>query len=117
MKNIVVLTRNGDVPHVLARALGEGYRVAAASSLKDLEKKRKKPELIIFDISPPFEGSMQDCRRLKKNPRTRDIPVIALFTAAWEREKQKVFESTGAEYVLAKPFSIAEFREAVYSWV
>ncbi len=117
MKKIVVVTHSGDVPKVLARALGGEYTVVRASSLKDMDEKETAPRLIVYDISPPFERAMKDCRRLKKNPKTRDIPVIALSTAAWERERRKIFHSTRAEYVLTKPFSIAEFREAVYSWV
>lgn len=118
MKNIAVLTRNKDFCSVMERALGKDYRVAAVHSVDDFYEGRvEKPRLIIYDISPPCERAMKRCRRLKKHPSTRDVPVIAVSDAPWERERRQVFERTGAEHVLSKPFSISEFREAVYSWV
>lgn len=118
MKTIVVLTRDEDISSVMARALGREYKVSAVKSLEDLYKGcAKKPELIIYDISPPCEKAMENCRKLKNHPLTKDVPLIAISSIPWEKDRKKVFESTGAEHVLGKPFSIAEFRGAVYSWV
>jgi CheY-like chemotaxis protein len=118
MKDIVVVTRNEDISHVMARALGEDYNISTIVSLEDLypRLKNKKPSLILFDISPPYDEALKKCRRLKEDPQTKNIPLIAIFTAVWERERREVFESTRADHLLKKPFSIKEFREAVYSW-
>jgi len=118
VKNIVVLTQDKDIYSVMARALGKDYEVSAVPSVRDLYEGRvKKPKLIIYDLSFPCDKAMANCRRLKKLPLTRDVPIIAVSPIPWEKERRKVFKCTGAEHVLNKPFSIAEFREAVYSWV
>jgi DNA-binding response OmpR family regulator len=101
----------------MVRALGEDYKVSTVLSLRDFYQETvNKPRLIIYDISPPCSKDMKNCRRLKKHPLTKDIPLIAISATTWEKEKREIFECTGAEYVLTKPFSIDEFRNAVYSW-
>lgn len=119
MKHIVVVARNKDISYVMAKALGKGYKISTVPSLKDFYRRftDEKPDLILFDISPPYQEALEKCRRVKKDPLTKDVPLIAIFTAIWEREKRRVFESTRADYLLNKPFSIKEFREAVHSWV
>lgn len=119
-KDILVLTQNEDITRVLARALKkDGYEVVRTLTLNDylVESQGKKPRLIIYDIAPPYKEALEECARIKADPLTIDIPIIALFNAVWEREKREVFEQTRADDLLHKPFSIKEFRKAVYCWV
>ncbi|MBX5000817.1 PAS domain-containing protein [Rhizobium lentis] len=43
-----------------------------------LAAERPLPELILLDALSPEGHGLEDCRRLKENPLTRDIPVIIL---------------------------------------
>ncbi|MFV2040642.1 MAG: response regulator, partial [Candidatus Hydrothermarchaeales archaeon] len=63
---------------VLERA---GYRVIEAESGAEcLEKlKKKQPDLILLDVMLPDESGWDVCRKIKKDGKTRDIPVV-MFT-------------------------------------
>jgi CheY-like chemotaxis protein len=65
---------------VLAAEDGEkGCEMAAA----------ERPDIILMDLEMPVVDGWEATRRLRSNPQTRDIPVIALsaHTLAGEREK------------------------------
>jgi CheY-like chemotaxis protein len=65
---------------VLAAEDGEkGCEMAAA----------ERPDIILMDLEMPVVDGWEATRRLRSNPQTRDIPVIALsaHTLAGERER------------------------------
>jgi CheY-like chemotaxis protein len=120
MEDIVIVTRSDDISRVLSRVLEkDGYGVTIAQTVEDflIKYRGKKPRLIIFDISPPYSETLKECRRIKMDPNTRDVPLITLFSAVWQRDKREVFKNTCADSFLNKPFSLKEFRKTVYSWV
>ena len=50
------------------------------------------PDLILMDISLPFIDGYEVTRRLKANPRTKHIPVIALTAHALLTDRDKALE-------------------------
>ena len=50
---------------------------------------QRAPDIILMDLEMPVVDGWEASRRLKGNPQTRDIPVIALsaHSLAGEREK------------------------------
>lgn len=120
MEDIVIVTRSDDISRVLSRVLEkDGYGVTIVQTVEDflIKYRGKKPRLIVFDISPPYSETLKDCRRIKMDPNTGDVPLITLFSAVWQRDKREVFKHTCADSFLNKPFSLKEFRKTVYSWV
>ena len=70
------------------------------------------PDLILLDISMPEMDGFETCAHLKKNPATRDIPVIFL-TAKTEIENiVEGFELGAVDYV-TKPFNASELLSRV----
>lgn len=63
-----------------------------------------RPALILLDLSLPDIPGVEVLRRLRTDPRSRDIPVIAL-TAAAEAETRLAAFSAGADDVIVKPAS------------
>ncbi len=59
---------------------GAGFRVAAASNgLEGIDRARTgHPQLILMDLSLPTVDGFEASRRLKADPITRDIPIVAL---------------------------------------
>ncbi|MBE9043110.1 hybrid sensor histidine kinase/response regulator [Pleurocapsales cyanobacterium LEGE 10410] len=65
----------------------------------------KPPDLIILDIMMPDLDGYQVCRKLKSNPKTRDIPIIFITAMNESVDKVKAFTFGGADYI-TKPFQI-----------
>lgn len=72
----------------------------------------EKPDLILLDVMMPNIDGYQVCAKLKKNPETREIPVI--FITALDKIEQvlKGFELGGVDYI-TKPVMIPEMTARV----
>lgn len=65
------------------------------------------PELVILDLMLPDVGGIEVCKSLKRDPRTRGIPVLMLTAKGEEVDRVVGFE-LGAEDYVVKPFSVRE---------
>ena len=65
------------------------------------------PNLILLDVMMPEMDGFEVCRRLKSNPRTKNIPVIFITAKNQPEDIVKGFEIGGVDYV-TKPFNPAE---------
>lgn len=84
---------------VEARDGNEGYQVALTEN----------PDLITLDIMMPGKNGFTLCEELKRNPKTRHIPIIVLTVAASRRRAMNV----GADYYMNKLFSVDEFVKVI----
>ncbi len=57
------------------------------------------PHLIVLDINLPSMNGYQVCRRLKRNPDTRDIPVIMLTEHASPKETMIGLQAGADDYI------------------
>jgi phosphoserine phosphatase RsbU/P len=94
----------------------EEYRVVEAEDGRDaLEKGLTMPiDLVLLDIMMPKMDGYEACKRLKADPRTRDIPVVFLSAKSGTRDKIMGLDSGGADYV-TKPFDKGEVLARVRS--
>jgi len=83
---------------------------SAAEMFEVLE--RSKPELILLDVYMPGMTGFEAIQELKKQPETRDIPVIFL-TAMNERTDELEGLQFGAVDYITKPFMPALLRQRV----
>lgn len=58
-----------------------------------------QPDVILLDIAMPDMDGYEVCRRLKANPRTRDIPVIFLTALDTEGDEAEGFNAGGVDYI------------------
>ncbi len=81
-----------------------GYEVQQASDgLQAVELAlQAMPDLIVMDLSLPVMDGWEATRRLKANPRTRHIPVIALTGHPLSGSAHGA-QDAGADAFLAKP--------------
>ena len=73
---------------------------------------RGLPDLILLDWMLPDISGVELVRRLRADPRTRDIPIIMLTARADERDKVLGLES-GADDYITKPFSPRELKARI----
>ena len=87
----------------------EGYRVlAAVDGEKGLERIRSSPPaLVVLDLLLPKLDGLAVCRELRRDPRTKAVPVLMLTARGEEMDKLAGFEA-GADDYLTKPFSPRE---------
>ena len=71
-----------------------------------------RPGLILLDINMPGMNGLEVMARLRADPATRAIPVIAISAAAMERDVQKA-KAAGFRDYLIKPIDLPEFLTAV----
>ncbi|MBU2515581.1 response regulator [bacterium] len=94
------------------------YELAIAQNgelaLEFLEK--EIPDLILLDVMMPGIDGYEVCRRLKKNHKTRDIPVIFLTAKSEVEDLVKGFEVGAVDYV-TKPFNSLELLARVKTHV
>jgi two-component system cell cycle response regulator DivK len=64
--------------------------------------KRELPDLILMDVSIPLMDGWEATRRLKADPTTAHIPIIALTAHALASDQQKAIEA-GCDGYIAKP--------------
>ncbi|MBI5931973.1 MAG: response regulator [Chloroflexi bacterium] len=57
------------------------------------------PRLIVLDINLPSMDGYQVCRRLKRNPDTRDIPVIMLTEQSSAKDTMTGLQAGADDYI------------------
>ena len=91
----------------LARVLlqSEGYLIRTAAGGNEALSilKTFKPDLILMDIQLPGIDGLELTRRIKANPDTQSIVVVALTASAMKGDEQKV-RNAGCNGYISKPF-------------
>ena len=70
------------------------------------------PSVVLLDLKLPRVDGLEVLRRLRSDPRTRQIPVVVLTSSAEPRDLAGVAE-IGVDRYLRKPVDFSEFRETV----
>ena len=106
MIKILYIEDNDDNVYMLKMRLEllDGYEVLAA---EDGEKgcelaASERPDLILMDLEMPVIDGWEATRRLKSNPQTRDIPIIALSAHALAGAREKAL-AAGCDEFDTKP--------------
>lgn len=68
---------------------------------------QERPDLIVLDLLLPHLSGLEVCRRLKRSPALRHIPILMLTAKASEVDKVTGLE-LGADDYVTKPFSVRE---------
>jgi two-component system cell cycle response regulator DivK len=116
-KRILAVDDQEDNRRILRDLLtSAGYEVIEATTGEDAVAfaESQAPDLILMDIQLPGIDGYEATRRIKANPRLRQIPLIVVTSYALSGDDAKAY-SAGANAYVSKPFSpralLAKVRE------
>jgi len=86
-----------------------GYEVVTAFDGKDALEKvaSEQPDLVVLDVMMPYMDGFEVLQNLRKNPNTRELPVIMLTAKAQDADVFRGWQS-GVDCYLTKPFNPME---------
>lgn len=104
----------------LARVLlsNEAYEVRTAADAEEALAVLQtfRPRLILMDLQLPGMDGLELTRRLKADPGTRDIVIVALTAFAMKGDEQKAL-SAGCEGYIPKPIDTRAFPSQVAAFL
>jgi CheY-like chemotaxis protein len=104
----------------LARVVlaNEGFDVQTASNAEDALQllRTVTPRLILMDIQLPGMDGLELTRRLKADPATRAVRVIALTAYAMKGDDEKAF-AAGCDGYITKPIDVERLPELVSAYL
>jgi CheY-like chemotaxis protein len=83
---------------------GEGFNVTTAANAVEAQAALKvfTPALVLMDLQMPGMDGLELTRRLKADPKTKGIPVVAITAYAMSGDDMKAKEA-GCDAYVAKP--------------
>jgi DNA-binding response OmpR family regulator len=108
---VLVIEDDTDIRELVASRLTRlGYEVvrAATGEAGLLEITRRRPDLLVLDVLLPGIDGWEVLRRIRRDERTRDVPVLILSIVG----NDPPGDIAPGEY-LAKPFAAHRFTAAV----
>jgi two-component system, cell cycle response regulator DivK len=113
---VVLLVEDNERNLKLARDVLEyaGFvvHVARTGETALAEALRASPDLILMDLQLPGIDGHAALRQLRAEPRTADVPVVALTAFAMATDRQQALAS-GFDGYLEKPISVRDFPTQV----
>jgi CheY-like chemotaxis protein len=96
---------------VLRRA---SFRVSRAESGDTAltQVRAERPDLILMDVQLPGEDGLSVTRRLKADPATASIPVVALTAYAMAEDKERAL-AAGCDAYMTKPVDTRTLAEQI----
>ena len=87
----------------------EGFDVVGAKDGEEalLAAEEHKVDLVLLDWMLPLLSGLEVCRQLRRNPRTKQIPIIMLTARGEETDRVRGL-AVGADDYVPKPFSYPE---------
>lgn len=91
-----------------------GWSVLTANSGDEASKKLSSqvPDLIVLDVILPDRSGFEICRDLKKDPNTKQIPVIICSTKNTDVDKMWG-NMLGADAYLSKPVQADDLQQTI----
>ena len=74
--------------------------------------RQHKPVLVLMDIELPTMDGITALGKLRADPETRDIPVIAVTASVTPGERERVVAAGFSAYI-AKPIDVDKFGETI----
>jgi CheY-like chemotaxis protein len=113
-RTILIADDEANIRLLVDNMLGKDYVVHKASDGAEAVAiaRSRQPDLILMDIMMPKMDGYNACHEIKKDPVTKEIPVVMLTGLGHELNK-KLAEQIGAADYLTKPFSLENLLNTI----
>jgi two-component system cell cycle response regulator DivK len=115
-KDLVLIIEDNPRNLKLARDIlnHAGYDTLEAQTAEDglALARARHPSVVLMDVQLPGMDGVQALDRLRSDPETRDIPVVAVTAFAMSDDRRRLLAAGFDEYV-EKPLDIREFPRQV----
>ena len=116
----MLLAEDNEVNQLVARKILEkaGLTVKIANNgLEALAMIEAEPfDLVLMDIQMPEMDGLEAARRLRADPRYRDLPVVAMTAHAMSGDRELSLEAGMNDHV-TKPINLPELFSTLVRWI
>ena len=113
---LILIVEDNEKNRKLARDVlqATGYRTLECGSGEDALRlaRESAPALVLMDIQLPGMDGIEAFRRLRDDPATRAIPVMAVTASAMTHSRQTIL-AAGFDGYQTKPIGVRDFLAAV----
>src|SRR2546425_513683 len=117
---LVLLVEDNEKNMKLARDIlrFKGYRVTEATTGEDAVASAASdpPDLVLMDIQLPGIDGIEAFRRIRSDPKTAKVPVVALTASVMAGDRER-FDKAGFDGFIAKPIDVKQFPDQVASYL
>lgn len=95
-----------------------GFTVAEASNGREAVEmtRRSEARVVLMDLTMPEMDGLEATRRLKADPRTRDVFVVAVTANAYQRDEDAA-RLAGCDAFVAKPHDLEALVQLLYRFM
>jgi len=92
----------------------KGYQIIEAETGEEGLRlaRERSPDLVLMDIRLPGIDGIEALARLRAEPATRQIPVMAMTASVMTEDRRKIMEA-GFDAYQGKPIKVKDFVRAV----
>lgn len=108
---------NQTILEMVVEVLIGAQAVLVANGLEVLEAvDRERPALVLLDLMMPLVDGFEVARRLKANPATAAIPVVAISALARAGDREDAL-AAGCDDFVRKPFELDDLERLLRSYL
>ncbi len=113
---LILIVEYNDKNMKLARDVLQhrGFRTLEATTAADgiAMAAEHRPDLVLMDIQLPDADGVSALKRLRAQPKTEAIPVVALTAFVMQADRERI-AAAGFDGYLAKPIDVKSFADQV----
>jgi CheY-like chemotaxis protein len=93
----------------------ESYEVVIAQDGDEgvAKTKSEKPDIVLLDIMLPKMSGIDVLELIKKDPETKEIPVVVLTNLAGEKDSERAMALGAAKYLIKNQYKPTEVEQIV----
>ncbi|MCL4423927.1 MAG: response regulator [Firmicutes bacterium] len=116
MNRLILVAEDNDINRILMEDILRHLQCDICHAVNGQEAidlaRLRRPALILMDLQLPGVDGISATRTLKQDPETREIPILAVSSYAFERERNLFLQAGGDDYI-SKPFDIDDLLQRV----